>query len=182
MRNVEIKARLNAGEEGAKDVSEICQRLTGVEGTVLRQEDTFFNTSSGRLKLRKLDSHGELISYQRSDQAGPKLSTFNIERVELMDFQSRMTALSEEHGVRGIVIKTRTLHLVQQTRVHIDHVAGLGWFIELEVVLKDEQTTEEGEEIAQRLMDTLGIAAEQLISTAYIDLIQQKEASSDPTE
>ena len=36
-------------------------------------------------------------------------------------------------GVRGQVIKTRTLYIAGQTRIHIDQVQGLGDFLELEV-------------------------------------------------
>ncbi len=39
------------------------------------------------------------------------------------------------------VRKTRWLYLVGQTRVHCDHVEGLGNFAELEVVLEDQQVT-----------------------------------------
>lgn len=175
MRNVEIKARLNGGEEAAKSVADVCRQLTATEGTIIVQEDTFFHTSSGRLKLRKLSTHGELISYERTDQAGPKLSTFSIERVQLEDFDSKLKSLSAAHGVRGVVHKTRTLFLIGQTRVHLDHVTDLGWFMELEVVLETEQTTEDGQAIAKDLMSKLGIEANQLISTAYIDLLLAKE-------
>ena len=35
--------------------------------------------------------------------------------------------------------------IIDQTRVHLDKVEGLGSFVELEVVLRDEQSTEDGE-------------------------------------
>lgn len=38
-------------------------------------------------------------------------------------------------GVKGEVVKERTLFMVKQTRVHVDAVEGLGNFMELEVVL-----------------------------------------------
>lgn len=36
-------------------------------------------------------------------------------------------------GVKGVVKKTRMLYMVDQTRVHVDSVEGLGDFMELEV-------------------------------------------------
>ena len=68
--------------------------------------------------------------------------------------------------------KTRWLFLVGQTRVHCDHVEGLGDFAELEVVLTDDQSLEEGQAIADDLMVKLGIDRNKLISGAYMDLLE----------
>ena len=65
--------------------------------------------------------------------------------------------------------------MVGQTRVHCDSVEGLGDFAELEVVLRDDQTVEEGDKIAKELMSSLGIDdPSKLISGAYMDLILNK--------
>ena len=47
-RNVEVKARVDDIDLLAKTASELCQ----FEGTVIWQNDTFFVTEKGRLKLR----------------------------------------------------------------------------------------------------------------------------------
>ena len=47
-RNVEVKARVDDIDLLAKTASELCQ----FEGTVIDQNDTFFVTEKGRLKLR----------------------------------------------------------------------------------------------------------------------------------
>lgn len=43
-----------------------------------------------------------------------------------------------------------------------------------QVVLKDDQTMEEGQQIAFKLMDQLGINKSDLVSTAYADLLRNK--------
>ena len=48
--NVEIKAQVNNIEELTKRARE----LSGTEGELLQQEDTFFMCQNGRLKLRVL--------------------------------------------------------------------------------------------------------------------------------
>lgn len=55
-------------------------------------------------------------------------------------------------------------------QIHLDQVENLGDFVELEVVLRPDQTEAEGEAIALDLMNRLGIRAEQLVQGAYIDL------------
>ena len=64
--------------------------------------------------------------------------------------------------------------MVGQTRIHCDHVEGLGNFAELEVVLNDDQSLEEGQAIANDLMLKLGIDKNKLISGAYMDMLDDQ--------
>ena len=48
---------------------------------------------------------------------------------------------------------------------------GLGDFAELEVVLEDNQSVEDGQLIADDLMEKLGIEKTKLIKCAYMDLL-----------
>jgi predicted adenylyl cyclase CyaB len=70
------------------------------------------------------------------------------------------------------VRKQRQLFLVGRTRVHLDRVESLGDFLELEVVLREGESTKAGVAEAQALMAQLGIAAGQLIQSAYVDLLR----------
>lgn len=82
--------------------------------------------------------------------------------------------LSRAMGEKGVVKKKRLLYLVGQTRVHCDEVEGLGCFMELEVVMKENQCTFEGEQIARDLMSKLGVEEADLVKGAYIDLLSTK--------
>lgn len=44
----------------------------------------------------------------------------------------------------GHVRKQRSLYIVGRTRVHLDIVEDLGHFVELEVVLREDEPTEHG--------------------------------------
>jgi len=66
------------------------------------------------------------------------------------------------------------LYLVGQTRLHLDEVEGLGQFMELEVVLRPDQTDAEGQAIAADLMIRLGVREDDLLKVAYMDLIEAK--------
>ena len=82
-------------------------------------------------------------------------------------------ALSRAFGIRGVVRKERKLYRVDRTRIHLDRVAGLGNFMELEVVLETGESDEAAMEIADRLVDQLGITSNDLVEQAYIDLLEQ---------
>ena len=85
------------------------------------------------------------------------------------------TVLSRALGVRGVVRKERLLYIVGQTRVHLDNVAGLGSFVELEVVLRQGQSDAEGQMVARDLMAILDICEEDLLDRAYVDMLAQND-------
>lgn len=166
--NIEIKARVADPEA----LRERVEALSDSAGELIIQEDTFFNVPHGRLKLRLLaPDHGQLIYYQRSDQAGPKRSDYLLASTQ--EPQSLKAILAAALGVRGQVNKERWLYLVGQTRVHLDQVEGLGAFMELEVVLHAEDTPVQGLAIAQSIMDDLELRQSDLIEGAYIDLLER---------
>jgi predicted adenylyl cyclase CyaB len=166
--NIEIKARVN-------DFGELRQRAAAVSDTpvqVIPQEDTFFHTPKGRLKLRLLKPDlAQLVYYERPDQDGPKRSNYFI--YETNNPAGLKNALSKALGVRGVVRKKRYLYFAGQTRIHLDEVEGLGQFMELEVVLRDGQSDDEGQSIAEELMTRLGVRKEDLLEGAYMDLLEK---------
>ena len=167
--NIEIKAY-------ARNFEEIRRRAEALSDTpvqVMPQEDIFFNTEKGRLKLRILarDS-AQLIYYSRPNQEGPKRSEYHI--YETPDPEPLKRVLELAYGIRGRVKKTRYLYLVGQTRVHLDDVEGLGHFMELEVVLEPGQGDAEGQEIAEDLMSRLGVERDDLLEGAYMDLLESR--------
>ncbi len=165
-RNIEIKARIHSVEA----LLPRAQALADGTAQRIEQDDTFFNCAQGRLKLRDFgDGSGELIHYHRADTAGPKLSDYVL--APTSDPAVLREALVRAHGVLGRVRKTRWVLLAGQTRIHLDRVEGLGDFMELEVVLRDEQPLEEGQAIAQALMQQLGVPPEQRLAGAYLDLL-----------
>jgi predicted adenylyl cyclase CyaB len=170
-RNIEIKARIESVESIARKVA----RLADKGPIEIAQDDTFFACPNGRLKLRAFSSaEGELIFYRRPDRTGPKESFYLIAPTSAPD--ALRDTLSLAYGQVGRVHKHRTLYLVGRTRIHLDRVEGLGHFLEIEVVLSDEQSAESGETVAHDLMRKLGISPDQLIEGAYVDLLNRKGA------
>jgi len=168
LRNVEIKARVSD-----LPAIEARARAIATEGPVdLVQDDTFFACPKGRLKLRQFaDGRGELIHYERADDAGPKTSAYVISPTPSPD--TLREALVRAYGTAGRVRKKRRLYIAERTRIHLDEVERLGSFVELEVVLSEGESEASGDAVARDLMARLGIDDSQLVSTAYVDLQAQ---------
>ena len=172
--NIEIKARI-ASVEALLPLA----RALGddAHAQLIHQDDSFFEVPHGRLKLRVFgDGSGELIHYHRADASGPKRSDYV--RVAVPDPESLREALDRACGLLGRVRKERILVLVGATRVHLDRVAGLGDFLELEVVLREGQDEAEGHAEANALMRRLGLLPEQLVHGAYLDLLRQQASAA----
>jgi predicted adenylyl cyclase CyaB len=164
-RNVEIKARIAS-------VASLLPRVAALaddRAVEIFQDDTFFNCPNGRLKLRAFSEFdGELSHYSRPDIEGPKESFYVVSPTIAVD--SLREALTLAYGEYGRIRKRRILLLIDRTRVHLDDVEGLGQFLELEVVLRDDEDKAAGVAAARALMRQLDIAPTQLIDRAYVDL------------
>ena len=164
--NVEIKARVRHRSE----LEDRVRALADHGPELIVQHDVFYHCEAGRLKLRTFDDgSGELIFYRRSDAEGPTESEFR--KFSTPDPEALRGILAASLGTVGEVRKRRTLYRVGQTRVHLDAVEGLGDFLELEVVLRDDETVENGAAIARDLMAVLGIVEDDLEARAYVDLL-----------
>ena len=172
-RNIEIKARIDS-------VITLSERAAAFadEGPIeIQQDDTFFRCDAGRLKLRTFaNGEGELIFYRRSDQQGPKESFYV--RTPTATPDSLRETLTLAYGQAGRVRKHRTLFLTGRTRIHLDIVENLGHFLELEVVLRENEFIEAGVREAEELIQRLGVSPSQLIDRAYVDLLAERDAGT----
>jgi predicted adenylyl cyclase CyaB len=172
-RNIEIKAHIPS----VAAVLELTAALADEGPTEIEQDDTFFECRTGRLKLRTFaDGTGELIFYRRTDEHGPKESFYV--RTPTAAPHSLREALALAYGVVGRVRKHRTLFIAGRTRIHLDVVEGLGSFLELEVVLREDESADAGVREAQALMQRLGVKPSELIDRAYVDLLADSESGT----
>ena len=165
-RNIEIKARIDDPVACAARAAALAD-----QGPMeIQQDDTFFRCIGGRLKLRAFsDGTGELIYYRRANSQGPKESFYLRSPTTAPDVLRELLTLA--NGQAGRVKKHRKLFLVGRTRIHIDEVEHLGHFLELEVVLADDEALEVGISEAHGLIKRLGILPQQLVEEAYVDLL-----------
>ncbi|MEA2150254.1 MAG: cytidine deaminase [Solirubrobacteraceae bacterium] len=139
----------------------------------LRQRDTYFHAVQGRLKLREAPPRPpELIAYARAELAGPKISLYRV--VPVADHVALVDALAESLGVRVVVEKVRRLLLWRNVRIHLDRVADLGHFVEIEVVAASPGGLEVERDRVEELRGVLGIADERLVPVGYADLLARR--------
>jgi adenylate cyclase len=167
-RNVEIKARVPDHESIADRAREVASRAP----VTLEQEDQFFQSPRGRLKLRRLSAtEAELIFYDRPDSTEPVESRYIVCRSN--DPDGLRDVLSEALGVMGVVHKVRTVYETGPARVHLDDVEGLGKFVEIELELRPGQDAASGARAVEELMSYLGISRRDLLRRAYIDFVRE---------
>src|SRR3954471_17533676 len=166
-RNVELKAR-DPHPERSLDRA----RALGAEDRgALRQRDTYFAAPRGRLKLREQEPGGaELIAYERSDAAEARESRYRIAPVG--DAHAVRDALDAALGTTVVVDKRRHLLLWDGVRIHLDHVEGLGHFVELEGVADDGSDLDRERDLVERLKAALAIRDDAIEATGYADLLR----------
>jgi adenylate cyclase class 2 len=167
--NVEIKARCNNPDLIRKYLKENNAEFKGTD----HQTDTYFNASSGRLKLREGNIENSLIFYQRPDQPGAKESHFQL--VKVPDSAGLKKVLSESLGIKVAVKKRREIYFIANVKFHIDEVEGLGNFSEIEASNLHQNTSkEELQKQCNFYLDQFKIDQQDLIASSYSDMLLEK--------
>jgi adenylate cyclase, class 2 len=167
--NVEIKARSHRRDEIRQL---LLARNADFRGTD-EQLDTYFHCPNGRLKLRQGNIERSLIFYRRPDQAGPKTSQVHLYHPEgeVMELYS---ALAAAYGVWLEVHKSREIYFIDNVKFHLDTVAELGTFVEIEAI---DLTGDLGEahlrEQCEHYVALFEIQPEELLKRSYSDLLAE---------
>ena len=167
--NVEIKARCSNPERIREY---LVTNNTGFKG-IDEQSDTYFNVLTGRLKLREGNIENNLIFYERTNQAGPKNSHFQLVKVE--DAKGLKEVLTKSVGVKVVVKKKREIYYISNVKFHIDEVPGLGCFVEIEAgnVFAD-LSQKELKEQCDFYVKQFAIQPEDLVEVSYSDMLLEK--------
>ena len=181
--NIEIKARLTkkneiieVGQARSIDPDSIRKYLQDHDAKFIgtdEQTDTYFNVSNGRLKLREGIIENNLIYYNRSNQANPKSSHFQL--IKLEHPKEIKEVLTQSCGIKIIVHKRREIFYIDNVKFHIDELEGLGSFVEIEAgdILADKTESELLEQ-CNFYMKEFGIKTNDLVAESYSDLLLNK--------
>jgi len=178
--NLEIKARARDPADALRRAAELEPRPHSVE----RQVDTYFLVPRGRLKLRRRwtaaeprvgvvpdrEQPCELIAYGRPDTAGARRSDYLLLPFPAESHVEDVLELAS--GLDARVEKIRTVFLHDNVRIHLDDVAGLGSFLELEAILDKTCDEAAAERKIHRLRAHLGIRDEDLIAASYREMVR----------
>lgn len=167
--NVEIKARCSQPDAIRNYLLEHQADFKGTD----HQCDTYFRVHNGRLKLREGNIENNLIYYERSDQAGPKQSHFQLVNVE--DAAGLKEALTRANGVKVVVKKKREIYYIRNVKFHVDEVPGLGSFIEIEAGNRfdPELDKEQLQEQCNFYLQAFGVQPQDLVEVSYSDMLMQ---------
>jgi len=163
---VELKAKIDNIDKVREKILKLNAKFIGK----FHQIDTYFNVPKGRLKLREVEGkpYAQLIYYERENIATPKKSeVFILEISNPEEFKEKTEKIL---GVKSVVDKVREVYVYRETKIHLDSVKRLGFFIEFEKETLESEI-EETRSFLEKLMKKLEIRWENLIKSSYGELI-----------
>lgn len=165
---VEIKARTTRTADQRKLLLAKGADFIGTD----HQVDHYFNVPEGRLKLRSGNIEHSLIFYRRNNQAGPKDSSVGLTKIDSRELADELAAtLNQALGTWVKVDKQREIYFIDNVKFHLDEVAGLGAFIEIEAIGDSADQREELLRQCQEYVAYLGVQGEELVEVSYSDLL-----------
>lgn len=167
--NVEIKAKVT--KDHYQSIKEYLEKHYTSFNGLDKQSDYYFNTPQGRLKLRIGNVERSLIFYDRQEYND--LKTSKIKLYKPVDRpQELLDTLKAAYGIKVEVHKERLIYFIDHVKFHLDNIASLGQFCEIETISINGQFTED--ELSHQcvtFMDQLKIEKSMLVKESYSDLL-----------
>ncbi len=164
--NLEFKARYQSFDALQRRLGD----LQAMYRQTIHQVDTYFESQTGRLKLREIaeSREGWLIYYERPNRQASRYSEYQL--CEIADAATLKNLLTRALGIKAVVKKQRELWMFNHTRIHLDTVKELGRFIELETVFQG-QTEAQAVAEHEHVKTTLNLDTAEPIAGSYSDLV-----------
>lgn len=164
--NVEFKAPC----EDLPRARETLVALGAVPQGIDHQIDTYFRVPHGRLKLREGTIERNLIQYHRPDVTGPRRSDVTLVPAGASG-DALKVALTRALGILVVVDKRREILWLDNVKLHLDEVKGLGTFLEVEAIAHDGHTEGDLHVQCRHLLTALAIDPATTIPGSYSDAL-----------
>lgn len=173
--NIELKART---DRQAQIRAWLIGQDADFRGTDF-QTDTYFKVPNGRLKLRSGNVENNLIHYQRSDQ--PEARASEVALAPVADGPALKNALARALGILVEVRKKREIYFMDNVKIHLDELDGLGHFVEIEAIAqKPEHSRAYLLEQCQHYSAVFQITPADIQAESYSDMLLRKAGNSKP--
>ncbi len=169
MKNFEIKLKI----DDIDNTLSLIQKTGARREDDMHQIDYYLNIGTSKKKIREIEGVGvQIITYDRFEKLGRKESKYNIKNINQKDKEK----ILNEENILCVVDKIRMLWIYKNTRIHLDRVIDLGYFLELETVIKDISAAKGLNEFKE-MLEILKIDPQKAIVGSYSDLIINSQKS-----
>jgi predicted adenylyl cyclase CyaB len=168
IKNFEFKAKVDSIEAYENKLLNLNPVFKGTD----HQIDTYFSVTKGRLKLREGNIENALINYDRGNITDAKQSDVILYQHE--PNAALKNILTKQLGVKITVDKKRKIYFIDNVKFHFDEVKGLGTFLEVEAIDRNESfTIEQLKEQCDKYFKFFGLDKSQLVDKSYSDLVEK---------
>ncbi len=160
--NLELKIKLKS----FKKIKSMLKKINAEFVKTLNQKDVYYKTKTGLLKLRIENGEQSFIKYVRNEKGKDRFSDYYVLNISKGNSEK---FFQDIFPIEAVVQKKRLLFMFDNTRVHLDTVKNLGYFLELEtLVIKGKQ---DAKKRYNQIMKLLQLNEYDEIRNSYRDLI-----------
>ena len=184
MIEVEIKLPI----EERESVTVNLEKMGFIKAGLVQEEDVYFDNDFGQirkngeaLRVRRI---ADLLTSQEETvitYKGRKMDQVSMSRKELetgVEDSDVCIGILEALGFQIVepkVIKTRQEYTLDQMHACVDRVENLGDFLELELVIEEEQGKETALQEIEKVLQRLGFTRKDTVRNSYLSLLQHVE-------
>lgn len=181
-----IEVEVKVSVKNMKQIENKLVHMGFLKGDWIRESDIYFDNDCRNIKekdmalrVRNSENLTKKTSKCFMTFKGPKMDDISMTRKELeMKIESAdigkeiLVSLGYAHIYP--VIKSRQYYYQDKVTACLDQVEGLGEFLELEIIVPQENDREEALKKLVMLLHGLGYESEEIIRTSYLSMLQNR--------
>ncbi len=158
-----LKAKLNDLEDVEKRLLKMNSKYVGLD----KQVDNYFETTTGKLKLRQGNIEKLITHYERIVEEDIEKTI--VYRYEKNPSEDQINELRGTFRHLGTICKERKIYTVENIKIHLDKLPNGESFIEIEAIDRTSRyTDEELKSQCFNIKSKLGIRDIEMVRTGYL--------------